>query len=111
MKTSFEGFTPEQAEELSKIVEAYIEDLDRHLVELRDNNDWLQQLKEYLGAYFMVLRAVEFAAINPRTIILKAMIEPMLEEIMTFTTRFLGSQYIDNRDKKAAEELRKMVGE
>lgn len=59
----FKVFTEEQQKILANIVETYIDEVDEKLKNLNENDDWEAQIKEYLGAYYLVLRCMEFASV------------------------------------------------
>jgi len=107
----FKVFTEEQQKILANIVETYIDEVDEKLKNLNDNDDWETQIKEYLGAYYLILRSMEFASIDTRILVAKAICEPILQDVMSFTLRFLGTNYFKQKNQKAVEELKRMVGE
>ena len=107
----FKVFTEEQQKIIANIVENYIDEVDEKLKKLNENDDWEAQIKEYLGAYYLILRSMEFASVDPRMLVVKAICEPILQEVISFTLRFLVTNYFNQKNQKAVEELKRMVGE
>lgn len=105
------GISEAEAIEINRILNEAQNNWTASITEIHESKDWERSIKYFVEAYFAMNHVVEFTSVNSQFLITKAIFQPIIDDMMGFLLNFLLDMHFKQKNQKAVEELKRMVGE